>query len=173
MPRDSLRHCQHEIAKAWSDTPHDQSVISQLENSLVRTQITTVAPVALTNGARVRRPASGGITVPSGFGYSTVQIDINLTDADKLSVGATLDLEVYFSFDAGATWEFAAGYLSPNVWHSYGPNGISGINPDGTTYVNPDPTIYVALNGVTGQLVHIEYVAQGLSTAGLTLYGVS
>ena len=121
----------------------------------------------------MRRPASGGVTVPTGFNYNTVQININLTEADKLSVGATLDLEVYFSFDAGANWQFAAGYLSPNVWNSYGPDGLTVRNPDGTTDVNPDPRIYVALNGVTGQLVHIEYVAQGLSTAGLTLYGIS
>jgi len=173
MHPDNLRHCQHELDKAWRSGPHDQPLGLQLEASLVRTQIVTVAPTTLINGARVRRPASGGVTVPTGFNYNTVQININLTEADKLSVGATLDLEVYFSFDAGANWQFAAGYLSPNVWNSYGPDGLTVRNPDGTTDVNPDPRIYVALNGVTGQLVHIEYVAQGLSTAGLTLYGIS
>ncbi len=168
-----MKRCQREWERAWNDPPHHQARAAAITASFVRTQLLTIAPTALQNGVRVRRPASGGLTVPGGFNYNSVQVDINLTDADKRLVGSTLALEVYFSFDAGATWNFIAGYPDPQVWRSYGPDGLIIRDPDGTITVDPDPVIYVALNGVTGQLVHIEYIANGLSTAGLTLFGIT
>lgn len=136
-----------------------------------------VAPTSLTNGVRVHLPPSGGVTIPQGFNYRSLQVLINLTTADKLMTGSTLELEVYFSFNGGATWQFISGYPPPplggGTWKSYGPSGYTVTDPDGTVHVNPDPTIYVPLNGVTGQLFRIEYVANALTTAGATVYGIS
>lgn len=137
--------------------------------ALTLTQIFSAPSVSVTNDVLRTVPPSGGASVPQNT-YKSLQVVIGLPLADKLAVGETLQLQSFFSSDAGANWGFINGF----TWRSYGPAGLTLKNLDGTTLVNPDPTLYVPLNNVTpGMLMRIQYLAHGLSTASVTISGVS
>jgi hypothetical protein len=137
--------------------------------NITRTQLAQVASVPVTDGALVTVPTSGGVLIPLASPYNSIEIQINLSTADKLAVGKTLALNSFFSTDNGSTWQFINGFN----WASYGPSGLTVTDPDGAVHVNPDPTLYTALNGVKGQLARIQYQAIGLATAGATVFGIS
>lgn len=134
---------------------------------MTATQLAFRPAVALTDGQPVTVPASGGVAVPSQ--YVGVKIVIGLSDADKLAVGKSLQLNSFLSSDGGNTFNFVNGFN----WNSYGPGGYTVTDPDGTVHVNPDPTLYVPLNQQTGLRAELQYIAQGLSTASVTIYGIS
>jgi hypothetical protein len=124
--------------------------------------------VALTDGQLVTVPASGGVAIPSQFTKSLI-LTIGLSDADKLAVGKTLQLSGFISTDGGATFNFVNGF----TWTSYGPNGLTVTDPDGTVHVNPDPRLFMPLNGQTGLRAQLTYLANGLSNAAVTVFGVN
>jgi hypothetical protein len=137
--------------------------------AITRTQIASRASVAIVDGQLVTFPVSGGVNIPTNTQFNTLIVDIVLSDADKLAAGKTLQLNSFYSADAGANWQFINGFS----WNSYGPGGLTVTDPDGTVHVNPDPMLYVPLGNAKGNIVRIQYQANGLTNAGVVVFGVS
>ena len=72
---------------------------------------------------------------------NAIEVELTLSDADKLSVGLVIDWGVYVSPDNGATWKFIAGQR----WTSYGPGGLTVTDIDGTVRVNPNPRAQIGV----------------------------
>lgn len=140
-----------------------------LGHQIIQTQLASQGSVPIVNNQLVTVPATNGILIPLGSPYNSVLIEIALSDADKLAVGRTILLNSFFSTDVGATWKFINGF----TWNSYGPGGLTVTDPDGTVHINPGPRLFVPLNGVKGQLARIQYQANGLTTVGVTVFGIS
>jgi hypothetical protein len=126
------------------------------------TTVLHVAPQSITNDILTRVPASNAVAVKSK-GFAAVQVIINLTTANKEAAGKTLELNVYA--DDGT-------FIAAINWASYGQQ-ISVSLPDGTILVDPDPAVSININQLAGRDVYLTYFVHGISTAGITVVGLT
>jgi hypothetical protein len=129
-----------------------------------RTQVFKVNPTILPANVSVVLPDPGGAQVKVPITATVIEAVLNLTDANKLSVGLSIQFQTFFSVD-GVAWTLGNEF----TWNSYGPAGLTVRDPDGTVRVNPDPRLQISVANHHGDFIHVTILCSSSVSAGATV----
>jgi hypothetical protein len=102
-------------------------------------------------------------TIPANILYLSLSVNVSL--ADKLSVGKSLTLDVQHSSDGGTTWSSLIGV----GWSSWGPGGFHMVDKNGVAIDNPDPSCSLGPQQYIGDTFRIVVTLPQALTFGATV----